>query len=226
MCDYCLKIQKQRGQQSSAGVRVNCMSEVKLICEVIERCEEKDKKEKRVTANKLVDLVYSELNNSKKNKSSSAAASAVTIYNNLSKTEIESLILAMLMKKYLKEDFHFTPYNTICYVVNGPKSGRLDYETEFTMVLDRPGGLMEDTSVRRDGNRKSMQPKENGKKKDPEPIKYEMVNDNEDEDDDDCQLIFDQDDNETHLTKKTRRLSMDKFEADFLESKKTKIEMD
>lgn len=186
MCDHCLNKQKQG---NTTIVRVNCMTEVRQICDLIERNEEKDKKEKRVTANKLTELVYSELN-SRKNKSST--------HNSLSKLELESLILTMLMKKYLKEDFHFTPYNTICYVVNGPKSGRLDYETDFPMMLERAvamgAKLMKDSSQNINISREIPVPKI------PESIKYELVDDDDDDekdnsdDDDDCQLIFDQDD--------------------------------
>ena len=38
------------------------------------------------------------------------------------KIDIQRLILQMIIDQYLKEDFHFTPYNTVCYVVPGPKA--------------------------------------------------------------------------------------------------------
>lgn len=202
MCDHCLN--KQQKQGNTSIVRVNCMTEVKQICDVIERNEEKDKKEKRVTANKLTELVFSELN-SKKNKSST--------HNNLSKLEIESLILTMLMKKYLKEDFHFTPYNTICYVVNGPKSGRLDYETDFPMMLERSVAM--GAKLNKDSSQKITISKEIPVAKKPESIKYELVDDDDGKDntdeDDDCQLIFDQDDEA--LPKRVRSLSVEEEDS-------------
>ena len=37
----------------------------------------------------------------------------------LSRQQCERVIVQFLMKEYLKEDFHFTPYSTISYVVPG-----------------------------------------------------------------------------------------------------------
>jgi len=42
------------------------------------------------------------------------------------KIDLQRLILLMIMEKYLKEDFHFTPYNTICYIVTGPRASYVD----------------------------------------------------------------------------------------------------
>lgn len=220
MCDNCSSKQKDvAATTSSSGM--NCINEVKLICEVIERNEEKGKKEKRVTANKLVELVCAELN-SKKNKSAG--------YNHLSKLEVESLILAMLMKKYLKEDFHFTPYNTICYVVNGPKSGRLDYESEFMMMFDRAGAksASASTSTKKESKESTSHKSQvennlrSSMTKQFEVID-ESTNENDFDDDDDCQLIFDQDDEK--LTRKTRRLSVEEEDVSN-GSKKSKIEIE
>jgi hypothetical protein len=36
--------------------------------------------------------------------------------------DLQRLILQLLMDEYLKEDFSFTSYNTICYVIPGPKA--------------------------------------------------------------------------------------------------------
>lgn len=236
MCDNCSSKQKNNvgvaATSSSSSSGMNCINEVKLICEVIERNEEKGKKEKRVTANKLVELVCAELN-SKKNKSAG--------YNHLSKLEVESLILCMLMKKYLKEDFHFTPYNTICYVVNGPKSGRLDYESEFVMMFDRAGAKSSSASVstKKESKEWTNHKSKVGNNKSTASLKYEVIDEstNEEEvnvddenaydDDDDCQLIFDQDDEK--LTRKTRRLSVEEEEEENVwsnGSKKSKIEIE
>ena len=34
----------------------------------------------------------------------------------------ERIVLLLLLKKIVKEDFHFTPYSTICYLVEGPRN--------------------------------------------------------------------------------------------------------
>lgn len=172
MCDTC--VNNQRGNRS---IQINCLAEAKLVCEVIERNGDKGggKKETRVTANKLVDLVYSELN-SKKNKGLE--------HNHLSKTQLENLILIMLMRKYLKEDFHFTPYNTICYVVNGSKAGRLDFEVEFLMttIHQAPESVIKPTFLQKPVKKTAK-----------EGIKYELIEDNEHASNQDCLVISDDD---------------------------------
>ncbi len=44
----------------------------------------------------------------------------------LDRLEVEHALSALIMEGYLKEDFHFTPYTTISYLVAGPR--RLDAE--------------------------------------------------------------------------------------------------
>ena len=59
------------------------------------------------------------------------------------KIDLQRLILQMIIEQYLKEDFHFTPYNTICYVVPGPRAKWLDDQTR-EIVID----LLEKTKKR------------------------------------------------------------------------------
>ena len=40
----------------------------------------------------------------------------------MSKTDLQRLLLQLIVDQYLKEDFHFTPYTTICYVVPGSRA--------------------------------------------------------------------------------------------------------
>jgi ATP-dependent DNA helicase Q1 len=51
------------------------------------------------------------------------------------KIDIQRLILQLIIDQYLKEDFHFTPYNTVCYVITGPKS-RYIYDTNCQILMD------------------------------------------------------------------------------------------
>lgn len=39
--------------------------------------------------------------------------------------DVQRLILQMIIDQYLKEDFHFTPYSTVCYIVPGAKASLL-----------------------------------------------------------------------------------------------------
>lgn len=41
---------------------------------------------------------------------------------NMDKTEAERIIVQLLLGQYLREDFHFTPYSTISYVIPGDRS--------------------------------------------------------------------------------------------------------
>ena len=60
MCDFC------SNSKTRAYEKVNCVEEAKLVIEIIEKSIQKDK-DKRLTANKLAELFYSELH-SKSNK--------------------------------------------------------------------------------------------------------------------------------------------------------------
>lgn len=51
------------------------------------------------------------------------------------KIDIQRLILKLIMEQYLKEDFHFTPYTTICYVIPGLKSSYV-YNENCEIILD------------------------------------------------------------------------------------------
>jgi ATP-dependent DNA helicase Q1 len=119
MCDVCSN--KNRNSCES----VNCLKEANVVVDILEKNNSKEK-EKRLTANKLAELVYNELN-SKSKKSNYP--------NSLSQTEVEHLILQMLMRQFLKEDFHFTPYSTICYLVLGELGHLIRSQTRFEINL-------------------------------------------------------------------------------------------
>ncbi len=112
MCDNCLNKDKISMEQ------INCINEARSIIEILNMNSLKAK-EKRLTANKLLEMASTELK--KKN-----------LELTLIPSDIEKLILNMLMTGYLKEEFHFTPYNTICYIVKGPLS---DYLCQEEMVF-------------------------------------------------------------------------------------------
>ncbi|UJR27946.1 hypothetical protein I4U23_009205 [Adineta vaga] len=67
------------------------------------------------------------------------------------KIDIQRLILQLIIDQYLKEDFHFTPYNTICYVVPGLKA-KYVYDEHCEIILD----MIESTKKRSSaiGNKK------------------------------------------------------------------------
>lgn len=119
MCDYCKQTAKNEIE------KIDCIKEAQLVINILDKNSNKSN-EKRLTANKLAELVYSDLNSKHKK---------AEYPNKLNQNEIENLVLVMLMNSYLKEDFHFTPYNTICYIVKGPLAPHLEYDANFYMDL-------------------------------------------------------------------------------------------
>ena len=119
MCDFCKNFSEKSIET------VNCIKEANMVVDILSKHETKDK---RLTANKLSELVFHEISN-KSNKKNYP--------NNLKQNELETLILVLLMKQYLKEDYHFTPYNTIVYLVNANKSNYLKNEKNFDLKLMR-----------------------------------------------------------------------------------------
>ena len=68
-------------------------------------------KDQRLTALKLVDLWLG--------KGVPALRLSYVRPPDLNRSNAEKLIVELIMQDYLKEDFHFTPYSTISYVVPG-----------------------------------------------------------------------------------------------------------
>ena len=53
---------------------------------------------------------------------------------NMEKTEAERIIVQLIIRQYLREDFHFTPYSTISYVVAGDRSDLLGLPEHHVMM--------------------------------------------------------------------------------------------
>jgi len=114
MCDCCKNA-------DTCGEQVNLIEEARAIVQVLEKQSLKDKS-KRITANKLAELSFEEIKK-------------ISTTHKLSLYDVERLIINMIMKNYLKEDFHFTPYATICYVIKDALSSELDNHQYFYMRL-------------------------------------------------------------------------------------------
>lgn len=70
--------------------------------------------DKRLTGPKLIDLWFGKGEGKFKIKEAEAKG--------ISKEMAETVVAFLLLDGYLKEDFHFTPYSTISYIVPGPKA--------------------------------------------------------------------------------------------------------
>jgi ATP-dependent DNA helicase Q1 len=84
------------------------------------------------------------------------------------KIDIQRLILQLIIDQYLKEDFHFTPYTTVCYVIPGAKAKDV-YDNHCEILLDMIESTKKRTSntIKKDEKqiiqRKSLTPTPSGR---------------------------------------------------------------
>lgn len=112
MCDVC-----QRGFS-------NTQEDVTKLCQgFLEVLENKLTPNKRLTALKLIELW----------KTSSVAKEFIT--TKPTTVKLEKILVHCLLENILKEDLHFTPYNTISYIVPGPKAFGVR-NNKFTVTME------------------------------------------------------------------------------------------
>jgi ATP-dependent DNA helicase Q1 len=166
MCDFCKK-----ENDTNQTTKVNCIKEANLIIEIL---SESDKK---FTANKLAEVAYSKINAKTKKKE---------FENKLNQNDVECLIIEMLSRNYIRQDFHFTPYSTYCYLIVGQLVRELERLNEFELYLkensDRNGAH---SSAKRSAISKKEKQKEEAELGD---VKEEIVL-SDTEDDPDFEII-------------------------------------
>ncbi|XP_074639274.1 ATP-dependent DNA helicase Q1-like [Acropora palmata] len=112
MCDNC----RRTGDQSDGSRVPFVQREITNYCkDILLILERASSLSERVTANKLVDLWCG------KGKPNLRVRDVKT--PDLSREDCERVIVDMLLEGVLREDFHFTPYSTISYLLPGPKAG-------------------------------------------------------------------------------------------------------
>lgn len=94
---------------TSSIIKRNCREEVLVIINYL-----KSNGKQRLTALKLLEQIN---------------------IKTMKKLDLQRLILQLIIDKYLKEDFHFTPYNTICYIQLGPRAGAIN-NADCQILLD------------------------------------------------------------------------------------------
>lgn len=192
MCDYCKNLNDNKIE------RVDVYKEACFVLSLLE----KSKIEKKLTSNKLAELVTSEIVS--KNKKSNF------YQNNLNQNEVENLILMMLMNNYLKEDFHFTPYNTICYILPGPLSLHLKNDNFF--YIDRKNYSSSSLScIEEKKNYKNSNMDIDQKSTE---LKTRKRNLDLDLSSENCELIFDQNDSVLPKSKKSSVIELIEVESD------------
>ena len=118
MCDICQSMSSSSVGSASAIGGTKCLSpplveDVTPICigflEILEKSHTKDQK---LTALKLVDLW----------KTSSVAKSEAFSKEKMSVKKLERVVVHCILVNVFTEDFHYTPYNTICYITPARKA--------------------------------------------------------------------------------------------------------
>lgn len=195
MCDFCKDLNDNKIE------RTDVYKEACLILNVLE----KSKTEKKLTSNKLAEVINSEIVS--KNKKSNF------YQNNLNQHEVENLILTMLMNNYLKEDFHFTPYNTICYLIPGPLSLHLKNDSFF--YIDRNNlPISSLSSIKEKKNCKNSKMNEINIDEESKELKTRKRNLDLDASSENSDLFFDQNDSVFPKKKKNSVIELIEVESD------------
>ncbi|XP_068210020.1 ATP-dependent DNA helicase Q1-like [Palaemon carinicauda] len=103
MCDHC------RTPRETKNLDLKGYSEQLLM--ILTKALSKDQ---RLTGQKLVDAWLG--------KGAKDARVQEAITKDLSRDRAENIVAFLILDGFLKEDFHFTPYSTISYIVAGPKA--------------------------------------------------------------------------------------------------------
>ena len=94
----------------------------------------------KVTANKLIDaLLCKGQSNLKLNGWSKPSCHSIP--KDVERYFVEAIVSNMLIDRYLREDFHFTPYSTISYILpksRDPKDIPKKYSIQLPRTLERP----------------------------------------------------------------------------------------
>ncbi|EFX86121.1 RecQ1-like protein [Daphnia pulex] len=116
MCDHCSK--------DSTSAEINIVEHLTTLRQILERAEEQ---QVRVTAQKLIDAWQNTGQVSLRLPDFKKAAK-------LPRDKCESILAHFLLEGYLKEDFHFTPYSTISYLLLGERAHFIN--KEITMKVE------------------------------------------------------------------------------------------
>jgi ATP-dependent DNA helicase Q1 len=80
-------------------------------------------------------IIINYLENNKKQRLTPLKLIEQLTIKTMIKIDLQRLILKLIIDQYLKEDFHFTPYTTICYVILGSKAKDV-YNNHCEIFLD------------------------------------------------------------------------------------------
>ena len=113
MCDRCYS---DSTNQTSNQKDFSTSAEVQLVYEILDKASAKDV---RLTSQKVLEAMTGK----------GAVQNRGDVSCKLSRTECEYLIATMLLEGSVREDFHFTPYSTISYLVVGNRKSTTSHES-------------------------------------------------------------------------------------------------
>ncbi|XP_052270271.1 ATP-dependent DNA helicase Q1-like isoform X3 [Dreissena polymorpha] len=105
MCDHC----NSSYESEKKDITEYCSSVMKIL-------DNADSSDSKLTAIKVLDAWQGKGPGANRVKGTDTAAD---------RGKLETILAHMLIKQYIREDFHFTPYATISYLVPGPKAALL-----------------------------------------------------------------------------------------------------
>ncbi|CAG9530750.1 unnamed protein product [Cercopithifilaria johnstoni] len=113
MCDIC--------SQANDIERVDVTDYWRVMLKVLKSVQKTDSG--RITGMKLVELTWKKI-------------------SSVNRELIELLVAKLILDGYLKEDFHFTPYSIISYVVPGEKSIVMENNSDYRITFSIPSKLI------------------------------------------------------------------------------------
>ncbi|CAD5234501.1 unnamed protein product [Bursaphelenchus xylophilus] len=108
-CDFC--------ERDNVNVEeIDITTQARLVMEIL---QDKQLGKDRITGNKLLELLYKKLEDSR--------------------DFLEKIVGTLLLEGYLKEEFHFTPYSVISYIVWGSRSvqGRVTILSDLNSMVGK-----------------------------------------------------------------------------------------
>ncbi|XP_072034174.1 ATP-dependent DNA helicase Q1-like [Amphiura filiformis] len=117
MCDNC--------SNNAQARRTDIQSDCRAIYDILSQA---GTKEQRLTANKIADIMQGKTVSGMQLKGSKNSAK-------IPRSLMEQIIAHLILEGYLKEDFHFTPYSTISYLIPGPRSARVNASQDHPIIL-------------------------------------------------------------------------------------------
>ncbi|KAL1921463.1 uncharacterized protein VTP21DRAFT_11179 [Calcarisporiella thermophila] len=123
VCDNCLR---PASEVTERDVTLAAYTVVKIL-EALSRAEEK------TTYIKMLDVLWSRAGRPGKIVKGMVERGEITASPEFSREDMERVLNNLILEGHVKEEFHFTPYSTISYLVLGPRAPSLLRETKASI---------------------------------------------------------------------------------------------